>query len=124
MDDARFEELVAEALDSLPDKVIAVIDNLPVTIEDWPSEEQLAEADMEGADPSELLGLYEGVPLIERAFDHWGVPDRIVVFKGPILAAAGRDPDAIRHEVRVTVLHEVGHFLGLDEDRLDELGVG
>jgi len=125
VDDARFEQLVAEALDSLPEEFLAHLENVDVVIEELPSEDDLAEADMEGADPRSLLGLYFGVPLTERGTFYGGVlPDRITLYQGSILAAAGKDPEAIKEEVRDTVIHEVAHFYGISDHRLDELGWG
>ncbi|MEN8240140.1 MAG: metallopeptidase family protein [Actinomycetota bacterium] len=93
------------------------MDNVYVEVERRPSREQ---------DPSSegLLGVYEGVPLLERGFDYFGVaPDRIVIFYEPHIALELDDPD-LRVEIRRTVLHEIGHHLGIDDDRLHELGWG
>lgn len=115
---ARFEEIVAEALDDLPQEWAERIDNVVVTVEEEPSPEDLEEVGMNPADPSpDLLGLYHGVPLGERGFELMGLPDRIVIYRGPTLRAASN-----RHEVlqliRETVLHELGHHFGLEEDDL------
>jgi len=110
-----FEQVVDEVLASLPEWVRESIDNLQVTVEDWPTRDQ---------DPggSGLLGIYEGVSLLERGVDYSGfLPDRIVVFMGPHLALRLSD-DELRHEVRTTVLHEIAHHLGIDDQRLQELG--
>lgn len=118
----RFEELVQEALDSIPDELWAAIDNLVVTVEDWPTRSQLEST---GVRPGHtLFGLYEGVPLTGRS-RHYGLvpPDKITIFRGPILRAYPRgDEDAIRAQVRRTVLHEVAHHFGIDDDRLHEIG--
>lgn len=125
MKPARFERLVAEALDSLPEVFLAHLDNVDVVIEEWPSAEDLAEADMAGEDPGQLLGLYTGIPLTERDTAYAGVlPDRITLFQRPIEAVAGDDPEAVREEVRVTVVHEIAHFYGISDERLDEMGWG
>jgi predicted Zn-dependent protease with MMP-like domain len=125
IDDARFEELAAEALDSLPERYRShVAENVEVIVEMWPSEEDLADAGLQGEDPASLLGLYVGVPLIERGTEYAQLPDRIILYQGSILEAAGEDPVAIRNEVRKTVLHEIGHFFGMDHERLDEVGLG
>ena len=125
MDEARFEELVAEALDSLPEEFLARLDNVEVVIDESPSAEDMAEADMEGEDPDSLLGLYIGIPLTERGGFYAGVlPDRISLFRRSIVAAAGGDPETIKEEVRHTVVHEIAHFYGLSEERIDELGWG
>lgn len=117
--------MVAEALDSLPEKFLARLDNVEVVIDESPSAEDMAEADMEGEDPDSLLGLYIGVPLTERGGFYAGVlPDRISLFRRSIVAAARGDPETIKEEVRHTVVHEIGHFYGLSEERIDELGWG
>lgn len=123
MKPARFERLVAEALDGLPEEVLVHLENVGVVVQEWPTPEDMVEAGLEGEDPHGLLGLYQGVPLTERDTQYAGfLPDRIVLFQRPIEAAAGEDPEAVRQEVRTTVIHEIGHFYGIDEDRLDELG--
>jgi predicted Zn-dependent protease with MMP-like domain len=108
----RFEELVGEALDTIPDDLAARIDNVAVVVRD------------RARDPH-LLGLYEGVPLTERADYGVGavVPDRITIFRAPILAMCRTEADVVR-QVRITVVHEVGHHFGLDDERLHELGWG
>ena len=100
----------ADVLESLPRWVLDEIDNLVVVVEDWPSEEQ-----------GDILGIYDGVSLADRS-DYFGVlPDRIVIFSGPHLEL-GLDDDELREEIRKTVLHEIGHHLGIDDARLTELG--
>ncbi|HYO32939.1 MAG TPA: metallopeptidase family protein [Nocardioidaceae bacterium] len=105
-----FEELVADALDSLPPDLAALMDNVAVFVEE------------ESPDGRRLLGLYEGVPLTERTSSYLlVVPDRITIYRRPILALCA-DRDEVRHQVQVTVAHEVAHHFGIDDDRLDELG--
>jgi len=112
-----FEILVDEALAELPDWVVEVVDNLHIEVVDRPP----ADVDPTGR---RLLGLYEGVPLVDRGMGYFGVaPDRILIFRLPHLAL-GLDDGALRVQVRRTVLHEVAHHLGIDDDRLDELGWG
>ncbi len=108
----RFEELVADALDELPPELGQMMDNVAVFVDDDHDEG--------------LLGLYEGIPLTER--DDYGVgwgelpmPDRITVFRLPICREA-RDEAEVVEQVRITVVHEVAHHFGIDDDRLDELG--
>ncbi len=115
MQRAEFEEIVDEALASLPEWVVDRVENLQVTVEDWPTRDQ-------DPDRAGLLGIYEGVSLLERGVDYSGfLPDRVVVFMGPHLAL--RLPtDGLRAEVRTTVLHEIAHHLGIDDDRLRQLG--
>ncbi|HEX5586079.1 MAG TPA: metallopeptidase family protein [Acidimicrobiia bacterium] len=113
----RFEELVANALDSIPAELAAAVENVAIEVAEWPTEAQL---DGRGGT---LLGLYEGVPLTERGpMSYAGVmPDHITVFRGPLCAIA-RTEDELAQQVRVTVLHEVGHYFGMDDDHLRELG--
>jgi predicted Zn-dependent protease with MMP-like domain len=106
----NFELEVDRVIESLPEWVIDQIDNLIVVVEDDPTPEQ-----------GDVLGIYEGVSLAERA-DYFGVlPDRIVIFYRPHLAM-GLDEEGLREEIRRTVLHELGHHLGIDDARLTELG--
>lgn len=116
----EFEALVAEALADLPSEILERMDNVAVTVAYWPSRAQLARAGVES--PPTLFGLYEGVPLTKRGA-HYGMvpPDRITLFQGP-LEAAGRTLAAIREQVRRTVIHEIAHHFGIDEDRIRELG--
>lgn len=113
----RFEAFVAEALDSIPGELAAEMENVAVLVEDWPSPAQLA------GRGGTLLGLYEGVPLTRRdPITYAGVsPDRITIFAGPLCARATSEAE-LAAQVRVTVLHEVGHHFGIDDDRLRELG--
>lgn len=119
---ARFEELVQQALDSIPDELWNSIDNLAVTVEEWPTRAQLESAGVHSGHT--LLGLYEGVPLTGRS-RYYGMvpPDKITIFRGTILRVCPPgDEDAIRAQVRRTVLHEVAHHFGIDDDRLHEIG--
>lgn len=111
LDEERFSELVADALDALPDELAALMDNVAVVVED--------------AHPTEdLLGLYEGRPLTEREGYGFGdLPDRITVYRLPICELAEDDDDVVE-EVLVTVVHEVAHHFGIDDDALHELGWG
>jgi predicted Zn-dependent protease with MMP-like domain len=117
----EFERMVAEALDEIPDALAREMQNVAVMVEDWPTRAQLGAADVGWG--GTLLGLYEGVPLTVRGpLSYNGVaPDRITIFQGP-LSQRARDADALAAQVRVTVLHEVGHYFGMDDERLRELG--
>jgi predicted Zn-dependent protease with MMP-like domain len=107
----RFEEIAAEAVDGLPDWVHERLENVEVLIEGHPPPGQ-----------PNLLGLYEGIPLTERGGGYFGVlPDRITLFRRTLVAAA-RDEDDLRDLVADTVVHEVAHFFGISDQRLDELG--
>lgn len=115
MDIATFEREVESVIDGLPDWIRSQLDNVFVIVERRPTRQQ---------DPSGegLLGIYEGVSLAERGVDYFGVaPDRIVVFYDAHMAL-GLSGEQLRTEIRATVLHELGHHLGLTEERLHELG--
>jgi predicted Zn-dependent protease with MMP-like domain len=116
---AEFERMVGDALDEIPDALASQVENVAVVVEDWPSGEQLARL----GPGRTLLGLYEGVPLTARGpLSYNGVaPDRITIFQGPLQQRA-RDVDDLAAQVRVTVLHEVGHYFGMSDARLHELG--
>jgi predicted Zn-dependent protease with MMP-like domain len=104
-----FEEHVQAALDDLPEEIVAALENVAVVVEDENPEE-----------PS-LFGWYSG---LGPGLDHAGsLPDQIVIYRRP-LERAFPDPEELERQIRITVLHEVGHFFGLDEDRIDELGYG
>ncbi|MEV0325036.1 metallopeptidase family protein [Micromonospora echinospora] len=109
----RFEELVGDALDEVPEELLALMSNVVILVEDDPPP----------GDP-ELLGLYEGHALTERGWDYSGVlPDRILIYRRPILRICDSDEDVV-DEVAVTVVHEIAHHFGIDDDRLHELGWG
>ena len=117
----EFERLVAEALDGIPEEFARYLENVAVVIEDAPSRARLR---AEGLDPKydTLYGLYEGVPLDERPHDFAGhAPDRITIFRAPLLEDC-RSRDELREEVRTTVVHEIAHFFGLDDDHVRRLG--
>jgi predicted Zn-dependent protease with MMP-like domain len=110
---AEFENLVAEALDLLPPELTALMNNVAVFVEDEPP-----------ADDPDLLGVYDGVPLPERDAWYTGVlPDRITIFRFPILRICSTAAEVVE-EVEITVVHEIAHHFGIDDDRLDELGYG
>jgi predicted Zn-dependent protease with MMP-like domain len=117
----RFEELVAEAMAEIPDQLWNFIENVVVTVEEWPTRRQIESTGV--APGSTLLGLYEGVPLTVRT-SHYGLapPDKITIFRGPILRFCPPDEDAVRSQVRQTVLHEIAHHFGISDQRLIELG--
>ncbi|HEU5150966.1 MAG TPA: metallopeptidase family protein [Iamia sp.] len=106
----RFEELVGEALDGLPAEIDAMLDNVVVLVTDG-----------HAGGP---LGLYEGTPLTARGqYGFMELPDRVTIFRVPLCQMA-RDEDHLVREVRITVVHELGHHMGIDDDRLHELGYG
>jgi predicted Zn-dependent protease with MMP-like domain len=121
MNRADFEQLVDEAIESLPDEVLGWLDNVAIVVGGWPTPQQLAQA---GLRPGALLfGLYVGVPKVQRGFTYGEtVPDKIVIFQGPI-ERVYHTPSLIREQVRKTVLHEIGHHFGLGEWDLRDAGV-
>jgi predicted Zn-dependent protease with MMP-like domain len=118
----RFSELVSEALEALPTEFLERLENIQVDVEEWPSSEELLEAEMEAGDRYRLLGLYHGVPLTDRTSQYMAFPDRITVYMRPIMALAGGEEAAISEQVRRTVVHEIAHYYGIDDERLEELG--
>jgi predicted Zn-dependent protease with MMP-like domain len=107
----RFEELVSAALDEVPPELAALIDNCVILVEDFSP-----------PDEPGLLGLYDGIPLTERGTDYAGVlPDRIFIYRMPTLAICDTVEDVIE-EVHITVVHEIAHHFGIDDERLHELG--
>jgi len=107
---ARFEELVAEAMDSLPDWVLRRLENVEILVEEHPPRRE-----------PNLLGLYHGIPLTKRDGGYAGVlPDTITLYRGTIERAA-RDEDGLRSVIAHTVEHEVAHFFGISDDRLRDM---
>jgi predicted Zn-dependent protease with MMP-like domain len=124
----RFDHLLEEVLEDLPPVVHELIDRVPLHVEDYPSREVMEK--MGVRDRRGLCGLYTGIPLTERSVQHSGtLPDVVTIYREGIVAAAtGPDgrvrTDRLREEIRVTILHELAHHHGLDEDELGELGYG
>lgn len=116
-----FEDAVTEAVRQIPESFRPYLENVELLIEEAPTNRQLR--DLRVPRGGTLLGLYLGVPRIFRPHDYAGLPDRILLFRGPILQAAG-DLEGLRTEVIRTVLHEVAHHFGIGEARLRELGYG
>lgn len=109
MDPQRFDELVSDALDLIPEELTAAMDNVVVLVADRHPEE-------------DLLGLYEGVALTERDSDYAGaLPDTITIFRDTLLEVCDSEDDVV-DQVAITVIHEIAHHFGIDDDRLDELG--
>jgi len=106
----RFDEYAQDALDSLPSDLRAQMSNVEIVVEDEPP-------------PGErLLGLYQGVPLTRRSSHYGGVlPDKITIYRGPLVRLYGHDPERLRREVRRVVLHEVAHHFGISDERLIEI---
>ena len=120
MDRAAFEDLVREAIAELPDEFRSRLENVAIIVDDYPSSELKEQV---GLDPDDVLfGLYEGVPLTERGFFEKPLhPDRILIFQQEIEDECG-SLEEIKEEVKTTLVHEVAHFFGMDDDYLEELG--
>lgn len=120
----QFERLVQQAYWALPESIRASLDNLDIVVEDAPGPEAEGSIDAEPHDHGHgdtLLGLYVGVPLVERYGADPIMPDCIYIYRLPILDICHTYDDVVR-EVRTTLLHEIGHYLGLNEQDLDRLG--
>ena len=115
-----FESLVELALASIPEPFASALDEVAIVIDDEPTPDQRRENDIE--DDDTLYGLYEGVPRTEWGADWAAVPNRIILFRLP-LEADFADPDELADEVWATVIHELAHHLGIDDARLEELGI-
>lgn len=122
MDLESFADLVAEAIESLPEEFLEALENVQVDIEEWPAPADLESVGMESRDRYALLGLYHGVPLTDRTSQYMAFPDHITVYQKPIEAVCGQDAERIRAQVRHTVIHEIAHYYGIDDERLEELG--
>jgi predicted Zn-dependent protease with MMP-like domain len=121
MDRSEFEALVRDALDELPEEFARHLENVEVVVEDEPEPQLLRSL---GINPRRgtLFGLYQGVPLDARGFSYGGVlPDKISIYYRPLLRAY-RAPDRIREQVRKTVIHEIAHYFGMDDDEIRDLG--
>lgn len=119
MNTDAFQELVRDAIDTLPDEFLRFMENVDVVVQRFPTRRQLAAVGLKSR--YSLLGLYEGTPLTERG-SHYSfvLPDKITIFQAPIESICATD-EAIRREIQDTVIHELGHHFGIDEARMTEL---
>jgi predicted Zn-dependent protease with MMP-like domain len=116
----QFSRRVEAALRELPEGIRPYLDNVAVVVEDEPGTESRADHD---GDPEELFGLYHGIPRNQRYGGYsMVVPDRISIYRGPLLRAFGAGPE-LDEQIRITVLHELGHHLGFDENGLERMGL-
>ena len=123
MDRQRFEELVSKALSSLNEEFRSKLENVVIGVQDWPTQDQLATVDLRHR--TELLGLYEGVPLTDRGI-HYNLvpPDRITIFQRPVETICATDEE-IEEEVTAVLYHEIAHHFGIGDERLEEIeGLG
>ncbi|BAU32793.1 metallopeptidase family protein [Microcella alkaliphila] len=112
--EAEFEQMVVDELDALPDDMVDGLDNVIFVTEARPEDGSL-----------DLLGLYEGVALTDRGQYGFGeLPDRIILYREPLIAHAGGDLDELREQIHVTLVHEIAHFYGIDDEELHRLGWG
>jgi predicted Zn-dependent protease with MMP-like domain len=121
VDKDAIRQEVARVLDKLPRQFRKRLENVEVVIEDWPSKDLLLDV---GLDPrhDSLYGLYQGVPLPDRSSTYPPIlPDKISIFSGPLLEDFS-DPDELREQIRTTLLHEIAHYFGFDDDEIDKLG--
>ncbi len=120
MDENKFRHLVSEALDSLPKEFAEKLNNVTLTVDDFPTDYQLRKAKLP---PGALLfGLYEGVPQTKRGIYYSSIPDKITIFKNAILRVCSTEEE-IRERVRSTVIHEIGHHFGLSDIELRKRGL-
>jgi len=110
----EFEALVAQALESLPEKFASKLDNVNVVVETWPTLDQLRESRV--GTGMTLFGLYQGIPQTKRSHYFGVLPDKITIFAGPIMSTFGEDVTIVKEQVRKTVIHEIGHHFGMNEE--------
>ena len=133
----RFDALLEEVLGELPTTLRAMLEEVPVVVEDHPSPGMLRDMGLDADDRAGLCGLHSGIPLTERSVSQDGVPEVINLFREGIVEEAGGwdrwtddsgeelgGEDRVRAEIRITLLHEIGHHFGLGEDDLERLGYG
>ncbi len=127
-DRTRFDRELEQVLAGLPEQVHKLLDEVPLVVEDYPSQKLIEDMGLEYRD--DLCGLYQGVPLIHRSVDaHPNLSDTITIFREGIVGQSLNERGAIsvrelRKQIRITILHELGHHFGMDEDELDALGYG
>jgi predicted Zn-dependent protease with MMP-like domain len=120
MERSAFEKLVHEAIGELPEEFRDRLRNVAIIVEDYPSEELKEQMDLSADDT--LFGLYEGVPLTQRGFFEQPLyPDRILIFQRALEDECD-SPEELKEEVKTTIVHEVAHFFGIDDEYLEELG--
>jgi predicted Zn-dependent protease with MMP-like domain len=115
-----FYELVERALEGLPPELSRLLDNVAIVVDDWP---EYSTPLVSGGPEDTLYGLYEGVPLTERGAGYFGVlPDKVTIFRGPLERDFAKEE--LEEQVRITVVHEIAHYFGFEEEQLEELGWG
>ena len=116
---ARFEEIVIKVISSMPEEFKELLDNIDIIVEDWPSRRQLKSVGLKNR--SDLLGLYEGTPRTQRGQNYNLVlPDKITIFQKPLESQCNSIKE-LNQEITKVVKHEIAHYFGLDEERLEEI---
>ncbi|MBL4702206.1 MAG: metallopeptidase family protein [Phycisphaeraceae bacterium] len=119
-----FDSLLEQHIAQLPDWVAVRLEEIPVIVDDEPSDETLNMLGLKRRS-SELCGLHTGIPMTLRSVEQpWRLPDHIQLFRGPINRVARASQTSLSEQIRITLLHEIGHHFGLDEDQLTQLGYG
>lgn len=109
---AAFEEVVADAIDALPEEFAGMLENIAIVVEEEPTED-----DLDGEYEGELLGIYRGLPRTVREFGAPELPDTVAIFRQPILRVSSSRDEAVE-EIRDTLIHELGHYFGLEDDEM------
>ncbi|MGD0354574.1 MAG: metallopeptidase family protein [Dehalococcoidia bacterium] len=118
----KFEELVLDAISNMPAEFKELLENIDIIVEDWPSNTQIKKLGLKNK--YELLGLYEGIPRTRRDHSYnLALPDKITIFQKPLEADCSSEQD-LKKEIIRTVKHEIAHYFGLDDDRLEEIENG
>jgi len=118
----EFDRAVRKAIERIPEEFRVHLENILISVQDYPSREMIEEAGFEEDEGDTLLGLFRGDPLMDRSYTHPPLyPDTILIFQKP-LEAMCEDMDELEEEIAITVIHEIAHYLGIDEERLSELG--
>jgi predicted Zn-dependent protease with MMP-like domain len=119
--DKEIKKLAAEIIAELPEEFRSRVENLEIVVEKRPTKSLLRSLDLDPEDDT-LFGLYQGVPLPERSATNPPIlPDKITLFSEPLIECFP-DPDEFRHELKLTIIHELAHYFGMDEDEIDDLG--
>ena len=116
----EFETIVVDSILAMPDYILSKLDNVDVVVEQWPTIEQLNTSGSH--DYHSLLGLYEGVPIGERSHYNFILPDKITIFQQP-LQSLGLSKEGLKKQIRITVVHEVAHHFGIDDEKLSSIGL-
>ena len=117
LSEEEFEEVVAQAIEELPRAFAELLDNIFVVVEERPSVDDLEAVGMKPEEGDELFGLYQGVPLEDRGSEYSALPDRVVIYRRPLLLAS-RSVREAKKEIRDTLIHELGHYFGLSDEEM------